>query len=150
MSISLLEFSNKLSEIMPFIAREFARQQAQDFYKTKLTLPQCIILELLHKSGEAKMTDLARFLSVSAAAITGVVDRLVADGCVVRLDDSNDRRIRKIKLSAKGQKLTKKVMEHKRKVTMKIFDNITEQERIQYLNILTHVMEHLKENSKAY
>ena len=142
--LTLGEFSDKVGEIMPFIMREFVKHQSGEFYKTKITMPQFIVLESLHRHGELKMTDMANFMNVTTAAMTGVVDRLVRDGFATRMHDPDDRRIVKIHLTAKGLNTVKRVLDDRKKMTMKIFGMISQEERDNYLKILEHISDHLK------
>jgi DNA-binding MarR family transcriptional regulator len=137
--VSLLEFADKLNEVMPVIIKEFSRRQVNELYKGKITLPQFLVLEFLHSSGESKMTGLANFMSVTTAAMTGIVERLVRDGYVVRVFDPEDRRIIKIKLTAKGSGLVKKILTQRRHMIIKIFGRISKTERKEYLGILMHI-----------
>jgi len=103
-NLSLSEFSDRIVEIMPAISREFYRKLTGEFYKMKITTPQFVVLEILSREGESRMTDLARLINVSTAAITGIVDRLVRDGYVARANDPDDRRIIRADLTLKGSK----------------------------------------------
>lgn len=148
-SLSLSEFSEKVSMLMPVIAREFVKLQSAEYLKTKITMPQFIVLEILHHRGESKMTDLAGALDVTTAAMTGIVDRLVRDKYVSRGEDAEDRRIVNIILTPKGQKTVKTMTEARKRITMKLFGNISNQEREQYLNILTRVHDELVKSGGA-
>ena len=145
--ITLTEFAEKLSEIMPAIMKEFARRQMNELYKGKITLPQFFILEFLHREGELKMTDLAHFMSVTTAAITGIVVRLVRDGYVVRAFDAKDRRIIRVQLTTKGNDLVGKINEQRRQMLFKIFGRITERDRRDYLRILMQIREILTKDT---
>jgi DNA-binding MarR family transcriptional regulator len=138
------EFADRVGEIMPAISREFLRNQTVEFYKVKITLPQCVILEILDKNGESNMSDLAKSLNVTTAATTGLVDRLVRDGYVMRIDDPYDRRVVKIKLTAKGNKVTKTIHSHKRDMIIKLFGALSPDEREEYLRLLTRISEGIK------
>ena len=48
------------------------------------------------------MTELSRFLMVSNGNVTGIIDRLVAEGMVVRLAHAGDRRATFVRLTPKG------------------------------------------------
>ena len=48
------------------------------------------------------MTELSRFLMVSNGNVTGIIDRLVAEGLVVRLAHAGDRRATFVRLTPKG------------------------------------------------
>jgi DNA-binding MarR family transcriptional regulator len=146
---SLSEFSDKVAELMPVITREFVKQQTHEFLKTKISMPQFIVMEIVIHRGESKMTDLAKALDVTTAAMTGIVDRLVRDGCLVRGQDPDDRRIVKVKLTQKGAKVVKNMVEARKKITIKLFENISQEEREQYLNILTRVHNKLVDSTSG-
>ena len=147
--ISIADFAQKMNRIMPEIMKGFARRQNNDVYKGKITLPQLLILELLSRQGASKMTDLAKFMKVTTAASTGIVQRLVLLGYVQREYDQSDRRIIRIKLSTKGAGLLKKINQQRTQSVTKIFGQISENDRGEYLRILMQVKDILdKEESK--
>ncbi|MCM8762778.1 MAG: MarR family transcriptional regulator [Candidatus Omnitrophica bacterium] len=137
--ISLSEFADKINEIMPVIAKEFIRQQTNELFKGKITLPQFFILEFLYQRNDARMSDLAKFMRVTTAAMTGIVDRLVRDNYAIRVYDPKDRRIIKIKLTDKGNTLVKKINEQRRKMVIDTFAKVSEFDRQQYLRILLKI-----------
>ena len=137
------EFADRINEILPFIMRESIRQQAGEFYKTRITIPQFAILDYLHRQGEPKMTDISKMLNVTTAAVTGIVDKLVKYGYVTRKSDPEDRRIIKIKITAKGNDMVKRLIEHRRRMIVDMFSKVSEEERDAYLRILTHIKEQL-------
>ena len=147
---SLLEFADKMNEIMPGIIQGFARRQADELYKGKITLPQFLILDFLIREGESRMTDMAHFMHVTTAAMTGIVDRLVGYGYVVRVYDPEDRRIIKIKLTDQGNALLKKINRHRRQMVINIFGRLSQGNRRDYLRILLEIKEiFTKEDSGA-
>jgi DNA-binding MarR family transcriptional regulator len=143
--ITLSEFADRVNEIMPVISREFLRHQSAEFYKTKVTVPQFVVMSILYRQGELKMTDLARLMNVTTAAVTGIIDRLVRDRYIKRHHDSEDRRIIKVSLTNKGNSTVKNMSEKQKEITMKVFGMISQEEREQYINILTHIQHHLQE-----
>ena len=70
-----------------------------------LTMPQLKVVLLLFLSGSSRMSVVASSLGVSLATATGIVDRLVERGIVLREAQSGDRRVVLCHLSEKGQKL---------------------------------------------
>lgn len=139
------DFADRINEIMPVIAREFFRQQAGEFCEIKITIPQFAILDYLSRQGELKMTDISKMLNVTTAAVTGIVDKLVKYGYVARKPGLEDRRIIKIKITAKGNSIVKKAIEHRRQVIVNMFSMVSQEDRDEYLRILTHIKEHLTE-----
>jgi DNA-binding MarR family transcriptional regulator len=68
-----------------------------------VTLPKFDVMAALdRKRGGMIMTELSRFLMVSNGNVTGIVDRLVSDGLVVRLAHAGDRRATFVRLTPKG------------------------------------------------
>ena len=137
--ISIADFAQKMNQIMPEIMKGFVRRQNNDVCKGKITLPQLLILELLSRQGASKMTELAKYMKVSTAASTGIVQRLVLLGYVQRVYDPRDRRIVRIKLSTKGTELLKKISQQRTQLVIKIFGQISENDRGEYLRILMQV-----------
>jgi DNA-binding MarR family transcriptional regulator len=72
-----------------------------------VTLPQFDVLaELGRASGEGfTFIELSRFLLVTSGNLTGIVDRLEAEGLLERRQDERDRRLVRIVLTRKGRRL---------------------------------------------
>ena len=62
-------------------------------------------LLLLHLDAPTPMRALARTLRCDASNITGVVDRLATHGLVERVEDPDDRRVRKVALTEEGRRV---------------------------------------------
>jgi DNA-binding MarR family transcriptional regulator len=87
---------------------------------TNVTMPQLKALLVIFHCGASGGQDLTRVLGVSLATVTGIVDRLVAHGWVNRGEDPNDRRIRRLELTAAGRELVDGIVtagaEHHRRI----------------------------------
>ncbi|KUJ77954.1 MarR family transcriptional regulator [Ruegeria marisrubri] len=68
------------------------------------TLPRFDVMAALsrHRDG-LKMSELSGVLRVSNGNVTGIVDRLVAEGLVVRVAVEGDRRASLVRMTPKGQ-----------------------------------------------
>jgi len=143
MPVPIHEFADRLNEIIPALMRETFRQQANELGKGKITVPQFVILDFLRRHKEARMTDLARFIGVTTAAMTGLIGRLVNYKYVERVFDPRDRRIIKIKLTTEGNKIVTKINRQRRETIIKIFDSVSEHDRAEYLRILTKIYENI-------
>lgn len=70
-----------------------------------ITLPRFDVLAALDRTAEGlTMSELSAKLLVSNGNITSIVSRLVDDGAVTRTQDKDDRRIQRVKLTAKGRR----------------------------------------------
>lgn len=68
------------------------------------TLPRFDVMAALYRSEEGlKMSELSGELRVSNGNVTGIVDRLVNDGLIVRAPVPGDRRAMLVRLTQKGR-----------------------------------------------
>ena len=146
--LSLSDFAEQINQVMPLVGREFAQMQMKRFCRDKITLPQLLILDFLHKEGESTMSYLAHFMSVTTAAMTGIVDRMVRDNYLKRIYDPQDRRIVKVRLTPRGNELIKDINEQKRCLIIKIFGRISQVDRQEYLRILIQIKEILSKEGQ--
>ncbi|MFZ2602644.1 MAG: MarR family transcriptional regulator [Candidatus Omnitrophota bacterium] len=135
------DFADQINEIAPAIMRDLAKRQVSELFKGRITLPQLLVLDFLDSKGASKMKDLALFMNVSTAAVTGIVERLVRDNYVSRSYDPGDRRIIRVNLTNKGSELFKKINRERRQIIVEIFGKISEADRQNYLRILLEIKE---------
>ena len=77
----------------------------------KLTDSQFNVLMLLkHQAGQDGMsqTRLGRMLLVNRSNVTGLIDRMEQAAWVERVDEAEDRRVKRVRLTAAGRKLLEK------------------------------------------
>jgi DNA-binding MarR family transcriptional regulator len=68
------------------------------------TLPRFDVLAALYRFEDGlKMSELSAALRVSNGNVTGIVERLVADGLVLRIPVAGDKRATLVRLSIKGR-----------------------------------------------
>ncbi len=74
------------------------------------TLPRFDVMAMLHKSGAGLiMSELSSELMVSNGNVTGIIDRLVGEGLVVRVSIEGDRRATLVRLTPKGDQVFAKM-----------------------------------------
>ncbi len=68
------------------------------------TLPRFDVMAALYRAPEGMiMSEVSRFLLVSNGNVTGIVNRLVGDGLVLRAQRRDDRRTSIVRLTKKGR-----------------------------------------------
>ncbi|MEV7226723.1 MULTISPECIES: MarR family transcriptional regulator [Polymorphospora] len=87
------------------LQHQLAYDRSHPLFDSNLTVPQLKVLLVLSLEGSASGQDLGRIMGVSLATVTGIVDRLVGHDLVARREDPNDRRVRRIELTAAGTRL---------------------------------------------
>ena len=71
--------------------------------KSGLSAPQAGTLLYLQRCGSSMVTRIGDHLGVTNAAVSQMLERLVQQGYVARLEDPEDRRARRISLTPKGE-----------------------------------------------
>jgi MarR family transcriptional regulator, organic hydroperoxide resistance regulator len=133
------EFAGRMMELFPQIVKAFSRYETHDLASGKITLPQFWALYYLSLGEKCKMKALAEHLGVSPAAATGLIDRLISQGLVVRKNDLKDRRVVWIGLSAKGSEMICRIKKQRVKAISEIFGKLSSEDRKNYLRILEEV-----------
>ena len=141
-----------MMEVLPRCRRDFFRYEHGYISRGKISMPQFDVLEYLSSRREPNghrdaclMTELARSFHISKPAATGLIDRLVAQKLVDRLLSAKDRRVVKVRLTAKGRQAVSSVLERRRQNLVKIFAHISASDRRQYVRTLEQVVEILKQ-----
>ena len=138
--MNIKEFASKVIELSPQIIRGFKQYENNYLTRGEITLPQFLALGHLERNGKSKMNDLAKHFKISPSAITGLIDRLLVQGSVVRRADFHDRRIIWIELTAKGRGIIKSINKQKTETLINVFAKISPEDREHYLSILEQVV----------
>jgi DNA-binding MarR family transcriptional regulator len=97
---TLVRYILKLSEdiyrlVMPGVPAEWLTSD--------LTFAQLRVLLVLYTEGPSRMSSIASSLGIAVSTATGIVDKMVRKGLVVRGADPEDRRLVICTLSSRGQ-----------------------------------------------
>lgn len=144
---SLREFTRQLTRLMPSILKGIFKRQSDELASGKITMPQYLVVDMLRNKGAMKMTEIASELGITLPAATGLIDRLHGLKMLDRLYDKNDRRVIRIHLTPKGQRLVLRVSRKREKMINHVFGRLSEEERQTYLKILRKVHEVIYETS---
>ena len=110
------------------LQRIFAYDRSDPLFNSHLTLTQIKILMLLARHGNVSGGELAGLLGVGLAALSGMVDRLVALDLVVRTEDLRDRRVRRIGLTKAGSELISGILDAGAERMRKLLSRLSEEE----------------------
>ena len=101
-----------------------ATEQGNPLMSIDLTMQQLRTLMILSFRGSASGQELADGLGVHLSTVTGLINRLLARGLVERGEDPNDRRVRRVRLSAEGTQLMQQMRDagrlHKRRLLQQL------------------------------
>lgn len=108
------EINNRLFFRLFQVANTLHTKGTQAIEEFGVTTQQWSVLGALSRPKAAQgmsVNELSRFLLVSRQNLTGVLSRLEQNGWIERTTDTEDRRSRKVKLSAEGERLWAQLQE---------------------------------------
>lgn len=132
-------FAEQLAQLLPEVIRWFHLNRMKNLEASKLNPAQFFVLELIVNSGPCKMSDLAGRSCVSLPAITRMVDKLCDMKLAERMRSTNDRRVIRISITAKGRKMVAVFNEHRKKTFIDMFAAISVKDRRDYLRIMKKI-----------
>ena len=77
--------------------------------KYDLTHMQLYVLNFIQHGSIVTMGSVASSLHCDASNVTGIIDRLVAQGLVTRRESNEDRRAKLLQLTAKGRRTIRRI-----------------------------------------
>jgi DNA-binding MarR family transcriptional regulator len=110
------------------LQRVFAYDRSDPLFNSHLTLTQIKILMLLARHGSVSGGELAGLLGVGPAALSGMIDRLVAQDLVARTEDLHDRRVRRITLTQAGSELIGGILDAGAEQLRKVLSRLSDEE----------------------
>lgn len=132
-SIILSEFVAMNEKVMRQWRTRF-HIQAKEFLKdmTILQLQGCMVIT---EAGQIKMSDFAKILNLKTSGATQLIDKLVENKIVQRIQNKNDRRNVFISLTNKTKNKMNKIKKIQSAILEEIFSPLTDSE-LQVLNSL--------------
>jgi DNA-binding MarR family transcriptional regulator len=106
-----------------------------------LSVPQCDVLTTLTEREGLSQQELAARLYVTKGNISGLIDRLVANGLVERRALAGDRRSHAIHLTPAGRELAKRGIEAQKDFVSQTFGRITPERLALFEDLLVEVRE---------
>jgi DNA-binding MarR family transcriptional regulator len=101
--------SSELTQLLLDWSTKFVRLSMQDINRCArsngLSFPSMNVLLHLYYQGPREVMDFVEYMQVSPAGASQMVERLVQQGLVVRIEVPGDRRVRQVHLTDRGRRL---------------------------------------------
>jgi DNA-binding MarR family transcriptional regulator len=133
---ALLQFSE-------LIMRLSVRSSYLFFRENNISHSQVIVLHMLARQGDIRVSDVSRALLVSGAAASQMLDQLVRAELVSRHEREGDRRMKSHELTRKGSRLLSEAARARQKWQNALLDALNENERREAGSVLTILAERL-------
>ena len=135
---------NKLTDCLTFLLAK-AYQRAHGKFKSVLqvhglTTVQHLVLEALWIEDGLTASEISKRLILDNATLSGVLDRMVEAGWIVKRPDEDDRRYIRIYLDAKSIDMKSTLIEVRDKVNNELESNFTMEEMMLLKRLLKDIM----------
>ncbi|MDD3852314.1 MAG: MarR family transcriptional regulator [Syntrophomonadaceae bacterium] len=118
-----MQFNDLICFRLGSITRRISRYYNNRFAELGITLGQSFVLySLLERDGRS-VKDIAAAVQLDSPAVTGLVDRLVKEGLVIRSEDPDDRRSVNVFLTDRGLQVANESLAITREFNQYLFDN---------------------------
>lgn len=120
MKTPLIEMASDLRTVSTRLVRNLRQQSSNTAYSHV----DLLTMGLLHEHGSLLPSELAQLERVSAQAISQVIQRLHADGCLVKTIDKDDKRKTALSLTPKGNKILDEIWEQRNQWLVAAIDSL--------------------------
>jgi len=123
-----------LPECMVFLLGKAYQKAHSDFNRRLrpygLTNMQHLVLEGLWYQPGMTATELSKLLILDKATLSGVLDRMVETGWIVKSPDPEDRRVQRIYPSEEANRLKPELIEKRKEANQEILEMFSPEERV--------------------
>jgi len=141
-------YLSKLEWLSPILVRGLRLLTSVEALGQEFSFSQAMILQALLMQKESRMNDLARFLGLSKANASGLVDRLVKKGLIEREHGVDDRRVVFVRLTARGQTAAKGLAKVQRQGLAQMMRRIPEPDLRVFITTLEQMAAGMSEQQK--
>ncbi|RCW66362.1 MarR family winged helix-turn-helix transcriptional regulator [Saliterribacillus persicus] len=134
--------SDKIADVekeLRYIAGIIKQKGRKILNNYQLTAPQFIALQFLSEYGDLTLGELSSKIHLAFSTTTDLVDRMEKNELVERVKDSKDRRVVRIHLLEKGQRVIKEVILKRQEYLTEVLANVPNTD-IETLSVLLHMM----------
>lgn len=114
----------ELADLHHRLGEAFFASRVRPLLETDLTVQQIRALALVQVDRDSTPHRLAEALGVSAATVSGILDRLTAAGMTVRTPDPIDGRVRRVTSTEKGSEAIRRIVAYEDDLPPDLLDEL--------------------------
>ena len=137
------QLSGLVNELLSHVHRRSAGDSLALMTEAGLTMPQLVTLHMLAHAGARSVGTIAGCLRLSPPATSHLVDRLVRAKLVVRTEDPEDRRQKRLAITDGGRSLVQRINTERSREVSVVLSRLTPALRRQFAEVLERVVEEL-------
>ena len=137
--------TNQLSDVVREWAKVFMNRSMSDFKRfmedTGLSFSHVNILMRLFHGGISGVSEIGERMGITNAAASQTVDRLVQMGLIMRTEDPDDRRAKRLELTQQGRDMIEKGVDTRSHWIERLTDSLSTEEQDLITSALTILTE---------
>ena len=140
------EFSHNVLDGMAFLMRVSLQDLMGYIHRKGISMAQINVLYQLYYRGPCEVLAFTRSLALSPAGASQLIERMVRQGWVGRLDDPADRRVRHVHLTESGRQLVADSIAARNEWVIRFGDRLTDDEKQQVVQVFRLLAEKTEED----
>ncbi|WP_184583761.1 MarR family winged helix-turn-helix transcriptional regulator [Lipingzhangella halophila] len=141
-----MDYEERLLEALRTVQTSLLPSLVRRHPRHDINLLHAAVLQALDRGGEPTIRDLADMIGRSVSRTSRLVDQLVAHNLAERNEDPDDRRVRRVRISASGRDLLDEVQQMRVEAQLQLWEYLAEDER----ETVLHAMELLAKAARRY
>mgnify|MGYP002623763556 FL=1 len=117
-----------LEKLLRYIAANLKQRGREILTNYPITPPQFVALQWLLEEGDLTVGELSNKMYLACSTTTDLIDRMERNGLVSRVRDEHDRRVVRIHLLEKGERIIEEVIEKRQRDLARVLENFSDEE----------------------
>ncbi|MBR2568889.1 MAG: MarR family transcriptional regulator [Paenibacillus sp.] len=133
---------------LPILFKKLIKRATQEWNRRvdeEMSMNQFRLLCILRKQGSTQVNELAEKLGVTAGAITGMADKLMDRGRVVRTRISTDRRAVLLEITEEGNRCVDTLVEKQGEMLAALFGTLSSEDMEHLQRIFSEMLDRLEQ-----
>ncbi|MEW5320869.1 MarR family transcriptional regulator [Geobacillus thermoleovorans] len=118
----------ELEKLLRYIAANLKQRGREILTNYPITPPQFVALQWLLEEGDLTVGELSNKMYLACSTTTDLVDRMERNGLVARVRDEHDRRVVRIHLLEKGERIIEEVIEKRQRDLAYVLESFSDEE----------------------
>lgn len=140
--------NTQLVESIFTLSRLMKEKMSYDSDLLHLSMLQLQTLVFISRHADCQMTEIATHFKIELPSATSLVTKLKSLQLITRKADKKDRRLVRIALTTKGQKLLTDALKERSKKMTQVLRQLTDEDKSILLNILQRLILRMEKNNE--
>lgn len=138
------ELAGHLDSLLQRISNSTHKQKSFFAEEIGISRQQFDVLCIIYEKGQITMGELCKEISSACSTATDLADKLEKAGYVERIREKRDRRVVRLNILVKGEKLVKTVIERRTKTLSQILETFEREDRMRVISCLETLTDKLE------